>query len=95
MSVALLHVRQSRTNESQRTTSPQVQEKECRDLEAVKACDVVEVYVDLDKSGKNVAKRPGFQKFLQRLQDEPPAVDAVYDSHEPSAIPARPWTSTG
>ncbi len=43
MSVALVYVRQSRTTESQRTISPQIQEKECRNLEAVKACDVVKV----------------------------------------------------
>ena len=42
-------------------------------------CDRVEVYVDLDKSGKSTAKRPDFKRFLDRIVTDPPAVIALYD----------------
>src|SRR5262245_52994101 len=56
-----------------------VQETSCRELPAVQACDSVEVYVDLDKSGKSVAKRPEWTRFVQRIAELRPAVIAVYD----------------
>src|SRR5262245_61627981 len=79
MATALIYVRQSRHRDDERTTSPDVQENACRNLAAVQACDQVEVFTDLDKSGKSAAARPDFQRFLQRLQDDPPDVVAVYD----------------
>src|SRR6266487_2979415 len=79
MRVTLIYVRQSRHRDYKRTVSPQVQEEGCRALPAVLACDQIELFVDLDKSGKSASKRPDFQRFLARLQQDPPAVVAVYD----------------
>ena len=50
--IGLIYVRQSRHRDYERTTSPDVQEAACRDLTAVQTCDQVEVFIDLDKSGK-------------------------------------------
>jgi DNA invertase Pin-like site-specific DNA recombinase len=77
--VGLIYIRQSRHKDSERTVSPEVQEEACRALPAIQGCDRVEVYVDLDKSGKSIAKRPDFQRFLERIDTNPPAVIAVYD----------------
>ena len=79
MSTALIYVRQSRHRDYERTVSPEVQEQACRALAAVRRCDTAEVYCDLDKSGKTVAQRPEFVRFLNRIQADPPAVIAVYD----------------
>jgi DNA invertase Pin-like site-specific DNA recombinase len=75
----LIYVRQSRHKESERTVSPEVQEQACRQLPGIRDCDVLEVYRDLDISGKSVAKRPSFQRFLERIQRKPPDVVGVYD----------------
>ena len=77
--IGLIYIRQSRHKDSERTVSPEVQEAACRALPAIQSCDPVEVYVDLDKSGKSIAKRPDFQRFLDRIVTDPPAVIAVYD----------------
>ena len=77
--VGLIYIRQSRHKDSERTVSPEVQEEACRALPAIQGCDRVEVYIDLDKSGKSIAKRPDFQRFLERIVTSPPAVIAVYD----------------
>jgi DNA invertase Pin-like site-specific DNA recombinase len=79
LNVALIYVRQSRHRDYKRTVSPQVQEEGCRSLPAVQACDKVEVFIDLDKSGKTTAGRKEFQAFLKRLENNPPDVVAVYD----------------
>jgi DNA invertase Pin-like site-specific DNA recombinase len=79
MRLALIYVRQSRHKESERTVSPEVQEQACRQLPAVRRCDEIAVYRDLDKSGKSVAKRPDFQRFLERIERDRPDVIAVYD----------------
>ena len=79
LTIALIYNRQSRHKDSERTVSPEVQESACRALPDVQGCDGVEVYVDLDKSGKSIAKRPDFQRFLERIVAGPPAVIAVYD----------------
>ncbi len=76
---ALIYVRQSRHRDYERTVSPEVQEQACRSLVQVRRCDDIEVYRDLDKSGKAVAQRPEFVRFLARVRAEPPAVIAVYD----------------
>jgi site-specific DNA recombinase len=77
--LGLVYVRQSRHKESDRTVSPELQEQACRQLPAIRACGEVEVYRDLDLSGKSVAKRPEFQRFLHRVETAHPAVVAVYD----------------
>jgi site-specific DNA recombinase len=77
--IGLIYIRQSRHKDSERTVSPEVQEAACRALPAIQRCDPVEVYVDLDKSGKSIAKRPDFQRFLDRIVTDPPTVIAVYD----------------
>ena len=79
MSTALVYVRQSRHKDYERTVSPEVQETSCRALPPVQGCDDVEVFVDLDKSGKSIEQRPEFRRFLARIEAEPPAVVAVYD----------------
>lgn len=79
MRLGLIYVRQSRHKESERTVSPEVQEQACLQLPAVRGCDQLEVYRDLDISGKSVAKRPSFQRFLQRIQEAEPAVVELYD----------------
>src|SRR5260370_14384480 len=79
MRVGLIYVRQSRHRDYKRTVSPQVQEQGCRSLPEIAACDKVEVFVDLDKSGKSAAGRKEFQAFLKRLEEDPPHVVAVYD----------------
>jgi DNA invertase Pin-like site-specific DNA recombinase len=79
LKIGLVYIRQSRHKDSERTVSPEVQEGACRALPAIQGCDRIEVYVDLDKSGKSIAKRPDFQRFLDRIVTDPPAVIAVYD----------------
>ncbi len=79
LKIALIYIRQSRHKDGERTVSPEVQESACRALPDVQGCDRVEVYVDLDKSGKSIAKRPDFQRFLERIVADTPAVIAVYD----------------
>lgn len=51
MSLALIYVRQSDHKRYERTTSPEVQLGECMALPAVQACDQIEVFKDLGKSG--------------------------------------------
>lgn len=79
MTVALIYVRQSRHKPDERTTSPETQESACRGLPAVRRCDGVEVFMDLDKSGKSVAGRKEFQAFLSRIEAGHPAVVAAFD----------------
>lgn len=79
MSTALVYTRQSRHKDYERTVSPQVQEASCRALAPVHECDVVEVFTDLDKSGKSIAQRPEFRRFLARIEADPPEVVAAYD----------------
>jgi DNA invertase Pin-like site-specific DNA recombinase len=79
VTLGLIYVRQSRHKESERTVSPEVQEQACRQLPAIAACDEVEVYRDLDLSGKSVTNRPNFQRFLHRIETAHAAVVAVYD----------------
>lgn len=79
MSTALVYTRQSRHKDYEPTVSPQVQEASCRALAPVHECDVVEVFTDLDKSGKAIAQRPEFRRFLARIEADPPEVVAVYD----------------
>jgi DNA invertase Pin-like site-specific DNA recombinase len=68
MSTALIYIRQSRHKEYERTASPEVQEAWCRALPAVSACDQVEVFTDLDKSGRGTKKRTGFLALIRRIE---------------------------
>jgi DNA invertase Pin-like site-specific DNA recombinase len=77
--VALIYIRQSRNKRYERTVSPETQESACRALPAIMRCSQVEVYRDLDLSGKSIANRPEFQAFLRRIQERPPKVVAAYD----------------
>ena len=76
---ALIYVRQSRHKAEERTASPEVQEAECRRLPAVAACDVVEVFADLDVSGGGTKKRTGYLRLLSRIEAGGVAVVAAYD----------------
>jgi DNA invertase Pin-like site-specific DNA recombinase len=79
MSLALVYVRQSRHKEGERTTSPEVQEAACRQLPAVAECDAVEVFSDLDVSGKSTRGRKGFLALIERLKGGGVSVVAAYD----------------
>ncbi len=79
MKVALIYVRQSRHKDYERTVSPEVQEANCRALPAVRECERVEVYRDLDRSGGSVKKRKDWIKFVQRIEELRPAVVAIDD----------------
>src|SRR5882672_341083 len=77
MTTALVYVRQSRHKEYERTASPEVQEAACRALPAVKACDQVEVFTDLDVSGGK--RRRGYDAMLERIRAGGVDVVAAYD----------------
>lgn len=79
MSLALIYVRQSDHKRYERTTSPEVQREECAALPAVKGCDAVEVFEDLDRSGGKLKGRKGFAALLDRIKTGSPAVVAIYD----------------
>lgn len=79
MTTALLYIRQSRNKPGDQTTSPEDQEAACRKLPAVAACEVVEVFSDLDKSGGSTAKRTGLRDFLARIEQGSVNVVAAYD----------------
>jgi DNA invertase Pin-like site-specific DNA recombinase len=84
MSVALVYVRQSRHKDYERTASPQVQRQACADLAAVKACDSIEFFEDLDVSGGKTTKRVNLARMLARLEaarkdDHDVAVVSAYD----------------
>ncbi|HXM56320.1 MAG TPA: recombinase family protein, partial [Candidatus Dormibacteraeota bacterium] len=79
MRVALIYVRQSRHKDYERTVSPEVQEAHCHALPAVRSCDEVEVYRDLDRSGSSVKKRPDWRRFVDRIVELRPAVIAIND----------------
>ncbi len=59
----VIYVRKSRVLKNSQYLSPAVQEKDCRELAARLDMEVVEVIVDLDRTGKN-SNRPGLQKIL-------------------------------
>ncbi len=75
---AAIYVRQSTTREGDRNVSPEDQEKACRALSAVQACDSVEVYRDLNQSGQD-AKREAFQRMVSDLMAGKLSVVAAYD----------------
>jgi site-specific DNA recombinase len=77
--IAAIYVRQSRNKPGERTTSPEVQEEACRALPAVAACEAVEVFSDLDVSGKSVKGRKGLQALLERVKAGGVGVVAAYD----------------
>jgi DNA invertase Pin-like site-specific DNA recombinase len=79
MTIAAIYVRQSRHKEGDRTTSPEVQEETCRALPAVAACDAVEVFSDLDVSGKSKRGRKAFLALMERIKTDSVSVVAVYD----------------
>src|SRR6266849_870669 len=79
MALAVIYVRQSRNKPGERTTSPEVQEEGCRALPAVAACDTVEVFSDLDVSGKSTRSRKAFLKLVERIKSGDVSVVAIYD----------------
>ena len=76
---AVVYVRQSRNRDYERTVSPDVQRDACLALQAVRACDSVNVVVDLDVSGKSVAGRRGFQHLVEVVKLGQADVVAMYD----------------
>lgn len=80
MKVALIYVRQSRTDEG--SVSLDVQEAACRRLAEVAQCENVEVFRDEDTSG-GTDKRPQYQAMLRRIVDaksqQEIAVVSAYD----------------
>ncbi len=79
MSLALIYVRQSDHKRYERTTSPEVQLEECMALPAVKACEQVEVFRDLGKSGGKLNGRREFLRMVERIKAVPVEVVAAYD----------------
>jgi DNA invertase Pin-like site-specific DNA recombinase len=78
-SLAAIYVRQSRHKEGERTTSPEVQESKCRELASVAACDSVEVFRDLDVSGKSMKGRKALLALIERIKAGDVSVVAAYD----------------
>jgi DNA invertase Pin-like site-specific DNA recombinase len=60
---AVIYVRKSRVISGISYYSPEIQEKDCRDLAARNQLEVQKVITDLDRSGKN-SDRPGLQEIL-------------------------------
>ena len=60
---AVIYVRKSRVITGVSYYSPELQEKDCRDLAARNNFEVQKVVTDLDRSGKN-SDRPGLQEIL-------------------------------
>lgn len=79
MSLALIYVRQSDHKRYERTTSPEVQQEECMALPAVRACDQIEVFKDLGKSGGKLKGRVDFMRMVERIKAARVDVVAVYD----------------
>jgi DNA invertase Pin-like site-specific DNA recombinase len=79
MTIAFIYVRQSRHRDAERTVSPEVQEDACRALPAVRACDQVEVFKDLNVSGGKLKGRRAFIEMLRRISTAQPTVVAAYD----------------
>src|SRR5206468_4801818 len=77
-SVALVYVRVSKytAQDEGRKVSPQTQLEKCKALAALHGC-AVEIFEDLDYSGKNM-KRPGFSKLMERAQRGDVSVVACY-----------------
>ena len=65
---ALIYIRQSRNKDYERTASPEVQEQACRELDAVKACQQVIVFTDLDVSGGKTKRRQQWLALRDRLE---------------------------
>jgi len=100
---ALVYVRQSRTEVG--TTSPEVQEEECRRLDQVASCGEVIVHRDLDVSGGKLKGRGGYVQLLKRIESsrkDEPLVVAAYDQSRCfrntqdalnffAAVEKRPW----
>src|SRR5439155_13296505 len=78
VTTALIYVRQSRHKDYERTVSPDVQRDACAALPAVKACDCVVVFEDLDVSGGK-RKRRGYDALLAELQNGDVSVVAAYE----------------
>src|ERR1700736_1068847 len=76
--VALVYVRVSKytAQDEGRKVSPETQLQRCKALPALEDCQV-EVFEDLDYSGKNT-KRPGFTQLMERAQRGDVSVVACY-----------------
>ncbi len=63
----VIYVRKSRMDNDKSHYSPQIQEKECRELAEREGISVKKVIIDLDETGKN-SDRPGLQKILRMVK---------------------------
>ncbi len=79
MKRAVVYIRQSRHRDLERTVSPQVQRDACLAMPAVQACADVEVFADLDVSGKSTRGRQGFLAVVERVRSHRVDVVAIYD----------------
>ena len=80
--LGLIYLRQSRHKKYERTVSPEVQEQETRDLPAIRECDEVVVYKDLDLSGGSSKRRKDWLALRARLESvrkDEHVVLALYD----------------
>src|SRR5258708_9454547 len=78
MKIAAIYVRQSSTQGNDKDVSPEEQEAACRKLPEVAACEVVEVYRDLNRSGQDET-REQFAQFMARIESGKISVVAAYD----------------
>ena len=72
MSTGLVYIRQSRHRDYERTASPEVQLQACLELPAIKACNNVERFQDLDRSGGKLAGRVGYVALIDRIERAKP-----------------------
>jgi DNA invertase Pin-like site-specific DNA recombinase len=106
MTTALIYIRQSRNKAYEHTVSPEVQEEMCRALPAVRRCEQIEVFSDLDVSGGKLKGRGRFSALLERVKSadktHEPFVVAAYDQSRLSRsnvdsltfyalVEERPW----
>src|SRR5258708_37693135 len=78
MKIAAIYVRQSSTQGNDKDVSPEQQEAACRKLPEVAACEVVEGYRDLNRSGHDGTREP-FAQFMARTESRKIRVVAAYD----------------
>jgi DNA invertase Pin-like site-specific DNA recombinase len=79
MTTAVLYLRQSQDDPTNRSASIPDQESQCRSLAAVQACDDVVIFADGGRSGKD-RNRPGFRDMLDRIDAGSVAVVAFLDA---------------
>src|ERR1700737_3981398 len=79
MKIAAIYIRQSVAHAGELGNSPAQQESACRRLPAVRECDSVEVYRDINESGGNPG-RADFLRWMARMEEGAVSVAAIYEA---------------